>query len=97
VQLGSARATFERLGALLDARRAAELAKTVRIGASSSRTVRTILFTDIVGSTSLIGVIGDDAWDDLRRWHDQALRADHGQVDRLPVDGQVGDDEKPVG
>ena len=46
-----------------------------------SRTVRTFLFTDIVGSTSLIGVIGDDAWDDLRRWHDQTLRAsfvDHG-------------------
>lgn len=45
------------------------------------RAVRTFLFTDIVGSTSLIGVIGDEAWGDLRRWHDQALRssfAEHG-------------------
>ena len=28
-----------------------------------------------------MGVIGDEAWDDLRRWHDQTLRgsfADHG-------------------
>ena len=36
---------------------------------------RTFLFTDIVGSTALIGVIGDEAWDDLRRWHDQTLRS----------------------
>jgi class 3 adenylate cyclase len=81
MQLEIARATFERLGARLDARRAAELAKRVRRGDSPSRAVRTFLFTDIVGSTSLIGVIGDDAWDDLRRWHDQTLRAsfaDHG-------------------
>ena len=59
--------------------------RTWRSGSSTagspSRTVRTFLFTDIVGSTSLIEVIGDDAWDDLRRWHDQTLRAsfvDHG-------------------
>jgi class 3 adenylate cyclase len=36
---------------------------------------RTFLFTDIVGSTSLVEAVGDDAWDDLRRWHDGALRA----------------------
>ncbi|HYC07270.1 MAG TPA: LuxR C-terminal-related transcriptional regulator, partial [Candidatus Binatia bacterium] len=36
---------------------------------------RAFLFTDIVGSTALIGVIGDDAWIDLRRWHDARLRA----------------------
>jgi class 3 adenylate cyclase len=36
---------------------------------------RTFLFTDIVGSTALIEVIGDDAWVDLRAWHDGALRA----------------------
>ena len=33
------------------------------------------MFTDIVGSTGMIAVIGDDAWVHLRRWHDQALRA----------------------
>jgi class 3 adenylate cyclase len=73
--LRSARGTFERLGAKLDARRAADLEQRLRRGGSPSRTVRTFLFTDIVGSTSLIEVIGDDAWDDLRRWHDLTLRA----------------------
>jgi class 3 adenylate cyclase len=33
------------------------------------------VFTDIVDSTSLLGLIGDEAWDDLRRWHDETLRA----------------------
>jgi class 3 adenylate cyclase len=39
------------------------------------------MFTDIVRSTNLIEAIGDDAWLDLVRWHDQTLRAlfaDHG-------------------
>lgn len=39
------------------------------------RVRRAFLFTDIVRSTDLIGVIGDDAWVDLRRWHDERLRA----------------------
>jgi class 3 adenylate cyclase len=33
------------------------------------------MFTDIVGSTELLNVIGDAAWNDLKRWHDQTLRA----------------------
>jgi class 3 adenylate cyclase len=33
------------------------------------------MFTDIVSSTSLIGVIGDEAWQDVIRWHDDTLRA----------------------
>jgi class 3 adenylate cyclase len=33
------------------------------------------MFTDIVGSTELLGAIGDEAWDDVRRWHNQTLRA----------------------
>jgi class 3 adenylate cyclase len=35
---------------------------------------RTIMFTDIVGSTALIAAIGDAAWRDLRRWHDATVR-----------------------
>ncbi len=80
-QLLSARNTFERLGAKFDVRRAAELEERLRRGGTPTRAIRTFLFTDIVGSTSLMGVIGDEAWDDLRRWHDQTLRtsfADHG-------------------
>jgi class 3 adenylate cyclase len=71
-ELESARGTFERIGARLRARRATELSvHTLDAG----RAVRTFLFTDIVDSTSLIEVIGDEAWADLRRWHDQALRS----------------------
>jgi class 3 adenylate cyclase len=32
------------------------------------------MFTDIVRSTQLVEVIGDEAWADLVRWHDQTLR-----------------------
>lgn len=32
------------------------------------------MFTDIVTSTDLIGLIGDDAWSELLGWHDRELR-----------------------
>ncbi len=71
-ELEVAEATFERMGAQLEAQRTAQLGARVR--ARFDQAIRTFTFTDIVGSTSLIGLIGDEAWDDLRRWHDQALR-----------------------
>ena len=74
-RLRRARAAFERMGARLEAQRAAGREERVRRGGSPTRIVRTFLFTDIVSSTSLLGVIGDEAWDDLRRWHDRTLRA----------------------
>ena len=81
IQLAAARTTFERLGAQLEARRAAELLVRTRGDGAPARAIRTFLFTDIVGSTALIEVIGDEAWNDLRRWHNEVLRsafADHG-------------------
>ena len=33
------------------------------------------MFTDIVKSTNLVEAIGDEAWEDLLRWHDQTLRS----------------------
>jgi class 3 adenylate cyclase len=36
---------------------------------------RTLMFTDVVGSTALVELVGDEAWRDLRRWHDKTLRA----------------------
>jgi class 3 adenylate cyclase len=33
------------------------------------------MFTDIVTSTDLVGVIGDDAWNEVLRWHDRELRS----------------------
>jgi class 3 adenylate cyclase len=36
---------------------------------------KTFMFTDIVTSTDLVGLIGDDAWADLLKWHDRELRS----------------------
>ena len=33
------------------------------------------MFTDIVGSTDLVGLIGDEAWSEVLRWHDRELRS----------------------
>ena len=33
------------------------------------------MFTDIVTSTDLVGLIGDEAWGELLHWHDRELRA----------------------
>jgi class 3 adenylate cyclase len=73
IELETARAAFERLGAEPDLRRIDH-----RLGADAARPSvvrRTFVFTDIVGSTSLLEAIGDDAWSDLRRWHDVSIRA----------------------
>jgi class 3 adenylate cyclase len=49
----------------------------------SQRVVKTFMFTDIVKSTNLLEVLGDEAWNQLLRWHDQTLRslfvAHHGE------------------
>lgn len=45
-----------------------------RVG-RARRVMKTFMFTDIVGSTALAETLGDDAWDDLLRWHDETLRA----------------------
>ncbi len=43
-------------------------------GRQGQRVVKTFMFTDIVGSTNLLELLGDEAWHDLLRWHDQTLR-----------------------
>jgi adenylate cyclase len=35
---------------------------------------RTFMFTDIVKSTQLVEAMGDEAWNEVLRWHDQTLR-----------------------
>lgn len=80
LELAAARSAFERLGAVLDVARAVEAqagpapAQAAEPEAARAET-RTFMFTDIVRSTQLIEAIGDEAWADLVRWHDQALRA----------------------
>jgi class 3 adenylate cyclase len=75
--LRAARAVFERLGASLDIRRVdallgEEVASSPR---ATQRMTRTFMFTDIVTSTDLVGLIGDEAWGELLRWHDRELRS----------------------
>jgi class 3 adenylate cyclase len=76
--LRAARNTFERLGAMADVRRVDALLGG-DIGASTlaaePKVTRTFMFTDIVTSTNLVGLIGDDAWSELLRWHDRELRS----------------------
>jgi class 3 adenylate cyclase len=75
--LRAARSAFERLGATLDLQRVdALLGEGAAASASASKRItRTFMFTDIVTSTDLIGLIGDDAWAELLRWHDRELRS----------------------
>jgi class 3 adenylate cyclase len=94
-ELEIARESFERLGATPDLRRAearlAELrgaatgaAAGPTVARSGDRLVRTLMFTDIVDSTRLTELLGDDAWNALIRSHDDTLRsivAEHGGVE----------------
>lgn len=73
LELESARTAFERLGAAPDVEATAALQAAGATG-RVSREVRTFMFTDIVGSTVLVEAVGDEAWHDLLRWHDEALR-----------------------
>jgi class 3 adenylate cyclase len=51
------------------------LVKEAEPSFSGGATTHTFMFTDVVGSTNLLEVIGDEAWQHLRVWHDQALRS----------------------
>lgn len=80
LELHAARTTFDKLGAVLDLRRAMDLlgedvaASLPRASVPGVRTTRTFMFTDIVGSTNLVEALGDAAWENLLDWHDQTLR-----------------------
>jgi class 3 adenylate cyclase len=82
LELRTANSTFERLGAALAAGSTAELLGELAAAAGvPERVSRAFMFTDIVGSTDLVGVIGDEAWENLLAWHDHTLRslfASHG-------------------
>lgn len=66
-ELETALATFERLGAKVDADRTKEL-----LGKLESR--RTFVFTDIVDSTRLLETLGNEKWQKLLARHDQLVR-----------------------
>lgn len=78
----AARGALERLGATLDVQRIDALLGASPDGAATSSATstatgvrRTFMFTDIVTSTDLVGLIGDEAWTELLRWHDRELRS----------------------
>jgi class 3 adenylate cyclase len=80
----TAQAAFERLGAVLDARRTLEL-----VGGEETR--HTFLFTDIVDSTKLLDALGHDKWKKLLDRHDRlagaAIREQDGEVIKHTGDG----------
>jgi class 3 adenylate cyclase len=91
LELEAARSAFERLGAKLDVRKAARsLGETARPTAGARRE-RVFMFTDIVKSTNLVELIGDEAWGHLVRWHNETLAslivAHAGEVVRTMGDG----------
>jgi class 3 adenylate cyclase len=73
IELTAARSGFERVGALTALDVAADVLSEIAAGSGHERVARGFMFTDIVKSTDLIGLIGDEAWEDLLRWHDQML------------------------
>ena len=75
LELGAAVDEFRRLGAAIDleaGERELRDATDRRTGPQTAR--MTFMFTDIVGSTTLAEVLGDRAWEQLLRWHDDMLR-----------------------
>jgi class 3 adenylate cyclase len=92
-ELKAAKAAFERLGAVLAAERVAEL-----LGERSLK--RTFMFTDIVDSTKLVEVLGEDKWRKLLAWHDKRLRelieAEGGEVIKQTGDGYFAAFQSPT-
>jgi class 3 adenylate cyclase len=74
-ELVAARSIFEQLGAKPDLRLVEGILFSLDSGRAGERVTRTFMFTDIVTSTDLIGVIGDERWESLLKWHDRTLRA----------------------
>ena len=75
IDLGAARAAFDRLGAVPDLRAVDKILRaTGRPDGERERVTRTFMFTDIVTSTDLVALIGDERWEALLAWHDRELR-----------------------
>jgi class 3 adenylate cyclase len=64
---------FERLGAKPEMEKV-RMAIARKSDQASSVEKKALMFTDIVGSTALISIIGDSAWKHLVQWHDRILR-----------------------
>lgn len=72
LELEGAQATLAGLGAPLEAGRVERLLAGIAAGV---REIQTFMFTDIVDSTRLAELLGDDGWNSLLSWHDRTVRA----------------------
>jgi len=72
-EFDGAEATFAELGAPLEEQRVQRLQAGTAAGV---RELRTFVFTDIVDSTRLVELLGDEGWDSLLSWHDRTVRAE---------------------
>jgi len=70
LELETAREAFEGLGAAT----ALDWLRRLSLVGRTTQTASVMMFTDIVDSTGLIGLVGDEAWGDLIAWHDGTLR-----------------------
>jgi class 3 adenylate cyclase len=77
--LRAARVVFERLGAARDLASLDALLGDAAPSTAPARALKTFMFTDIVTSTDLVGLIGDQGWEELLRWHDRELRSSFAQ------------------
>ena len=76
LELASAHDAFAKLGAAGDTAQVEKAIQAIRDRRSKPvQARRTFMFTDIVGSTNLAELLGDEGWDQLLKWHDEALRA----------------------
>jgi class 3 adenylate cyclase len=80
LEFRAARSVYQQLGATTDLRRLEELSGiSAENRPAGERLTKTFMFTDIVTSTDLIGLIGDEAWERLLAWHDRELRQAFGE------------------
>jgi len=76
LELEAAIASFTQLGARIDLEAAErELRDLTDRRSGPATATKTFMFTDIVGSTSLAEVLGDQQWEAVLRKHDDMLRA----------------------
>jgi class 3 adenylate cyclase len=75
LELRAARTVFERLGATPDLQAVHALLGEESGAESRASVAKTFMFTDIVGSTDFLRLIGDADWKRLIEWHDKALRS----------------------
>ena len=85
LEIDAALTEFERLGASSDVDR---LSKTSPGSEADGRREKLVamMFTDIVGSTDLVRVIGDESWADLISWHDRTIRVVIGEYSGTEID-----------